>query len=413
MRSTGRWLAAVIGIVACGASETSGPALHAAIADTTLPAARSVPRFQIDTVVRGLSVPWGLAWTPDGRMLMTERSGRISILRADSSMTTWATLDVFGDAPGIGPESGLMGIAVAPDFERTGHVFVVATTWRSRGDRDGSLLTRLWRRTAQVVSPAEGLRLRNSVIRFTDRDGVGTDSVTIYTAPTSHYHAGGGIAFGPDGMLYVSVGDALSPRLAPVRSAPVGKLLRLTPSGAIPADNPTSGSPTWAAGLRNTQAFGWLPNGTLIGVDHGPSGMPQEGGRAGLDEMNVLRAGEDYGWPRDAGKWFSPGKTPPIFVWESAIAPAGLVILASADTAPHARLLVAGLRGQLELLDLESRGEQLVPLARSVLIDKQFGRLRTLARGPDGAIFLTTSNRDARGVARPGDDLLLRLRLQD
>jgi aldose sugar dehydrogenase len=370
--------------------------------------------FTLDTIARDLQIPWGIARTPDGRLLVTERHGRISVIYPDGSQSFWAELDVYGEAEGIGPESGLLGIALDPDFENTGHVFVLATTWRSPETRRNSLGSRLQRRLNAAMGSSRSLPFENQVLRFTERDGVGADSVTIIKSlPTNHYHAGGGLAFGPDGMLYLSQGDAMLPALAPDARSTVGKILRYERDGSIPADNPSAESAVWATGLRNTQAFGWLRDGTLFGVDHGPSGMEQEGGRMGHDELNHLVAGANYGWPTTIGWSVVAGHQAPLWVWETAIAPAGLAVLDDSHGFPARSILVGGLRGQLEWLTVAQDGDAWRVDGRRQLINGTLGRIRSVFAAPDGAIYLTTSNRDVRGVARPGDDLLLRLRVLD
>jgi aldose sugar dehydrogenase len=371
--------------------------------------------MQVDTLARGLVVPWGITSLPDGRVLITERPGRIRVLDAEGlAPRPWATLDVHSEFQSWGPESGLLGIAAASDFATSREVFVLATVWRSEGDRAATLAARLWRRLAGTISPRASFILKNRVIRFTERDGHGVDpTVIVDDLPAHHYHAGGGIAFGPDGRLYVSVGDATRPELLASDDLLLGAILRYERDGTVPADNPVEGSPVFARGLRNTQAFAWLPDGTMLGAEHGPSGMTQEAGRAGNDEVNVLRAGADYGWPRATGWEEIDGAEPPLWVWREAIAPGGLAAERRGATAgpDSATILVAGLRRRLERLVL-TRGPdgRWRAVSLDTLLGGAWGRLRTLAVAPDGSVLLATSNRDARGQAGPHDDLILRLR---
>lgn len=190
----------------------------------------------------------------------------------------------------------------------------------------------------------------------------------------------------------------------------MGKLLRYTRIGGIPAEQPVPDSPVFARGLRNTQAFAWLPDGMLLGVDHGPTGMEQEQRRRGQDELNVLRAGGDYGWPHVTGWQTASGITSPAWMWPDAIAPAGLPVR-PATSPDSAQLLVAGLRGQLEQLTLACANGVRHKAARTTLLDGTYGRLRSVVVASDGSVLLTTSNRDARGIARPGDELVVRLTL--
>jgi glucose/arabinose dehydrogenase len=367
---------------------------------------------RVDTLLRGLEVPWGVAVLADGGLFVAERPGRIRYLaRGADSSVVWATLDVYAKDPGIGPEAGLMGIAVDPDTSRGLVLYAMATTWRTPGDRARALPTRLWRRVASLASPVGALKYKNQILRLTKTaDGAVRTDVLVDDLPTAFYHAGGGLAVGPDGLLYATVGDALLPPLARDPRVPVGKLLRYRRDGGVPEDNPAPDSPVFARGLRNTQAFAWLPDGTLLGVDHGPTGMQQEQRRRDQDELNVLKSGGDYGWPHVTGWQTATGITSPAWMWERAIAPAGLAVRpsASADTA---QVLVGGLRGSLEQLTLVRTAGTWTVAARAVVADGTFGRIRTVVVAPDGSALLTTSNRDVRGVRRPGDDLLLRVTL--
>ncbi len=392
---------------------SSPPAVHGIAApDTTLPTPATSTILTIDTLARDLVVPWGVALAPDGRIFVAERPGRIRVVQNGRLRPEpWATLDVYAEEIGIGPETGLMGIALAPDFASTGHIYVVATTWRSVGDRERTLFHRILRRIGGLGNPEAALRYRNQVVRFTEREGRGSDPrVIVDDLAVAFYHAGGGIAFGPDGSLYVSVGDALLPTRASHVDSHIGRLLRYHADGRVPDDNPTPGNPTWARGLRNTQAFTWLADGTMLGVEHGPSGMAQENGRGGHDELNVLEAGANYGWPDAIGWESAGGSRVPVWTWREPIAPGGV----SAYRGPIADwaggVLVAGLRGRLDRIVLERSGEHHRATAMETLLNGEFGRLRTVVVDTSGSIYLTTSNRDARGVARVGDDLLLRLK---
>ena len=380
--------------------------------DSVLAAPVKALHFAVDTVARGLEIPWSLAIVPDGRILLSERYGAIRTIQDGRLLERpWATVNVYARDSIVWPESGLMGIALAPNFAVSGHVFVVATSWRTEGDRTAALPRRLWRRLGGWFSPEVGLRLKTQVIRVTDRDGIGTDpQVIVDDLPANHYHAGGGLAFGPDGKLYVSIGDVLLPELVDSPESLAGKILRYNPDGTIPADNPKRGSAVYASGLRNSQAFVWLPDGTMLAVDHGPSGMPQEGGRAGQDELNAVLPGRNYGWPTEAGWNDMSGSEPPLWVWQAGLAPAGMAIWGGSTAEDSATILIGGLRRRLERVELVRGSSGWQVAARDTVLDGTWGRLRAIHRAPDGALYVTTSNRDARGTATPSDDLLLRLR---
>ncbi len=416
MRSARTWLVALFAAVvsvACGAEAPLAPSEQTAVsAAPELTLLRSALRLRVDTLARGLKVPWAVVTLPDGRLLISERGGRIVALDTSSGQQTeWARLSVYAEDPDWGPESGLLGLALAPDFEKSKQVFAMATRWKSAGDRDGALLRRVQRRVAGLMKPEWGLPFENQIIRLTERDGIGTDSVVmVRRLPANHYHVGGGLAFGPDGMLYASVGDVLHPKLALKTRSSAGKILRYRPDGSVPDDNPDAGSPVWASGLRNTQAFDWLSDGTMLGTDHGPTGMTQEAGRAGNDELNVLIRAASYGWPDIAGLQSAEPHRQPIWLWRQAIAPAGMSVYRGFDARWASSVFVAGLRGGVERIALarDDSGAWRVA-ARESLALPSLGRVRGVRSLGDGSLLVFTSNRDARGQAGPNDDLLLRL----
>jgi glucose/arabinose dehydrogenase len=337
----------------------------------------------LDTLASSLEVPWGLAFAPDGRIFVTERAGRIRVIEHDSlRRPPWATLDVAADG-----EAGLMGIAISPDFARDHHIFVVAT----------------------VRTPAG---LVNRVVRFTDVAGIGTSpTVIVDSIPSNELHAGDAIAFGPDGKLYVATGDARSPMRAGDMRSLAGKILRYMPDGSVPADNPTPGSPVYARGLRNAQGLAWRDDGVMVATDHGPSGFPNELYRTGHDELNVVRAGGNYGWPRAAGRTRFSRSIAPIAEWTPSIAPAGVAFYTGTEIPEwKGNVFVGALIGeQLKRLVLDGTGDAVRVVAEQRVL-RGIGRIRAVVMGPDGFLYVTTSDRDGRGNWRKGDDHVFRLR---
>ena len=373
LRIVGLATALVLVLMAAGRGRPQTLALPAAHAQ----AANAQPRWE--TVASGLEVPWALAFAPDGRLFVTERPGRVRVIhKGRLRPEPWATLGV--EATG---EAGLMGIALAPDFARSGHVFVVGTFQR-------------------------GSQLVNRVLRLTDRDGRGRDTkVIVDKIPAATQHAGDALAFGPDGMLYVATGDVRQPRLAQDRRSLAGKILRYRADGTVPPDNPFPGSPVYALGLRNPQGLAWSAGGELFATDHGPSGFRNEAKRRHRDELNVIRRGANYGWPVVAGASQDKRFLPPLAAWTPAIAPSGLAF-------HRGQIFVAALRGQqLRRVTLRrapgSRTGWRVD-GQQALLHRQLHRLRAVATGPNGALYFTTSNRDQLSSKRlPGDDRVLRL----
>jgi aldose sugar dehydrogenase len=372
----------------------------------------------VDTIATGLEVPWDVDFAPDGRIFLTERPGRVRVV-VDGQLRPepWAELEVFGTHPDLRPESGLMGIALAPDFEETGHVYLMATVSTIPANRILRALDRMARRFRAMTSDAPDTRWHSRVYRMTDRDGFGAERrVIIDGLPASYYHAGGGLAFGPDGKLYLTTGDVLDPGKAQEPRSLVGALLRYEADGSVPPDNPVPGSPVVAHGLRNAQGLAWHPRtDQLFVTEHGPSFLPHEDGRHGKDEINVIVPGGNYGWPVLAGDGDGGGRfVPPLLVWTPAIAPPALTFYDGCMLPWNGDLLVTGLRGQqlrrLRLSQDSTHATGWRVAEEEVLLEGVYGRLRRVVMGPDGDVYLTTSNRDGRGRAREGDDLLLRLR---
>lgn len=365
--------------------------------------------LRVDTVASGLEVPWAFDFAPDGRIFLTERVGRVrvvenGVLRAEP----WAEFGVHARDAEWRPESGLMGIALAPDFARTGHVYVVGTFRRDEGP-----LGRVWRAVASRVSSAPVSPWENRVYRLTDRGGRGVErTLVVGGLPAWHYHAGSALAFGPDGMLYVTTGDVTRSPEAQDGESLAGKVLRYRPDGSVPADNPVPGSPVYAAGFRNSQGLAWHPEtGELFAAEHGPTAMAHEGARWGHDEVNVVARGANYGWPVVAGRQAHPGFTPPAMEWSSGMAPSGIAVYTGPHAAWRGNLFVGGLRGRQlgrVVVERDARGTPRAVRQQSLLRD-QVGRIRGVRMGPDGALYVTTSNRDGRGTPRPGDDHLLRV----
>lgn len=377
------------------------------------------PRLRTEPVAEGLVVPWAIDFAPDGRIFLTERPGRIRIIENGALVEDeWAELDVYQEG-----EAGLMGIALAPDFETSGHVYVAGTFHASRsGPAWTQGIERVYRRASLSMDPlpsrqAGGIEVR--VYRLTERDGRGEDLTPIVEGiPGGRLQVGTTLAFGPDGSLYVTTGDVLEPGLAQDSSSLAGKILRYRPDGTIPDDNPTEGSPVLAVGLRNVQGLDWHPETEdLFVTDHGPSGLPTEGDRTGGDELNRIVPRGNYGWPAVAGLSDEPDFIPPLSEWTPAIAPSGIAIYSGEALPWFGNVLIGALRGEHlrrvvieEDRDLDT-GWRVI--CEEALFESEFGRIREVRAGPDGAIYLTTSNQDGRGRPASEDDRLLRILPED
>lgn len=419
--ATRRWAVALVSAISVSGCEgDSGPeqaAPSSALEQRAPVLITSGAAVALDTVVTNLEVPWALDFAPDGRVFVTERGGQVrvienGVLRAEP----WATLPVFARDEIIGPESGLMGIALAPDFASSGHVFVIGTFWkRSQGGLSG-VIDKVYRRGASLLSPGAAIPYENRVYRLTDGGGKGVDAtVVIDDLPANHYHAGGALEFGPDGNLWVTTGEALASAFSNDPETASGRILRYRADGSVPEDNPIPGSPVYAIGLRNPQALAWHPErNLLVTTEHGPSGLPHEDGRSGKDELNLVTPGANLGWPVVAGRAGDTRFVDPVREWSPAIAPGGIAFYTGAYGPWRGNAFVGGLRGQqLRRVVFDSSAAaagQLKVIEEEVLLSQTVGRIRAVRMGPDGQLWITTSNRDGRGVSSSQDDLVLRVR---
>lgn len=220
----------------------------------------------------------------------------------------------------------------------------------------------------------------NRVVRL---EPDGAQRVLVRGIARGFIHDGGRLRFGPDGSLYASTGDAARPNLAPDPGSVNGKVLRIDPE--------TGRATVWSRGHRNVQGLCFAPGGRLLATEHGPQGD---------DEVNVLTMGFDGGWPDATGNG--------IRNYPSSIAPAGCAVYdATSIPAWRGSMLFATLRGQgLRRLSFRQDGSV---ADEEVLLARQLGRLREVAVGPDGAVYVSTSNRDGRGNPRQGDDRIVRI----
>jgi len=381
-----RWmamLAAVLAVAAgsgCVTAESLTPQPAVQPAQPTAPERyqtqpSSPSPYQVETVAEQLQVPWALAIAPDGRLFFTERPGTVRVI-ADGQLLPEPVIQF--EAPFVQEgEGGLLGLSLDPAFAQNQFLYVYHTY------RDGD---KIYNRL---------LRLRESNNRAV------IDKILIDRIPGNRFHNGGRIAFGPDGYLYVTTGDALEPQLAQQRDSLAGKILRISRDGAVPADNPFPGSPVYSLGHRNPQGLAWNPeNGQLYASEHGQSAH---------DEMNRILPGANYGWPLIQGDEQADGlRRPVLHSGTTTWAPSGMTFVRQGPWS--GRLLVANLRGE-QVLSLRIPAENPDRAAEvEPLFPDGFGRIRDVVEGPDGSLYLLTNNRDGRGTVREGDDKIIRLR---
>jgi glucose/arabinose dehydrogenase len=322
-------------------------------------------------VLTDLDTPWDLDFLPGGAVVVTSRDGVEVLLLRDTGPVTLGGpgAQELADDTDTSGEGGLLGVAVVPP-----------------ADGDEALDLLLYRTTSSG----------NQVVRTTldpEAGELGALRPVLTGIPAGRTHNGGRIAVGPDGMLWVATGDAGAPDLAQDESSLAGKVLRLTLDGAPAPDNPEPGSPVWSLGHRNVQGLGWDADGALVA---------SEFGQDRIDELNVLEPGGNYGWPVVEGTGGGEGLIDPVITWTPAEAsPSGLAVTGDA-------VYVAALRGR-RLWQVPWAGS--APAGEVVpLLVGDLGRLRHVAVGPDGALWVLTHNTDGRGSPQEGDDRLVRLR---
>jgi glucose/arabinose dehydrogenase len=368
----------IAGTLLTGCGDADGGA-QAPAGTAQAPAGTSTPRPSaagVTTIATGLQVPWGIAFLPDGTALVTERGAGWRDFNDPPVMPRVLSVSPAGQVTevlrlsGVSArgEGGLLGIAVSPNYTTDRWVYVYYTT------------------------PDD-----NRIARF--RLGQSQPPEPILTGiPSGLTHNGGRLAFGPDGMLYATTGDArASGNIPQDRASLGGKILRITPDGQPAPGNPFPRSPVYSMGHRNVQGLAWDAQGRLFA---------SELGEDRFDELNLIEPGRNYGWPLVEGAADDRRFTNPIatFVPRDG-SPSGMAIVGD-----HA--YIACLRGQrLRRVGLDGRDNE------SLLVG-QYGRLRAAAAAPDGSLWLLTSNRDnlsnafdPRAPITADDDRILRLTL--
>ncbi|KAA5803702.1 PQQ-dependent sugar dehydrogenase [Alkalicaulis satelles] len=329
--------------------------------------------YQLTVIASGLNHPWGLAFLPDGAMLVTERNGAVRLIDGDGNLQDAAVTggpdDVFA-----GGQGGLLDIVLAPDFETSGLVYISYSAGTASANHPA-----LWRG------------------RF-DGQGFSGGETVFRAVPdrATEHHYGGRMVFLPDGSLVLTLGDGFAYReRAQHRDDHLGAIVRLTHGGAAPEDNPFHAGGGAAAyvysyGHRNVQGLAFDPQtGVLWSHEHGPRGG---------DELNVIEPGVNYGWPVVSqgidytGARISPFETlpdfpEPVHVWTPSIAPSGLAL-------HEGDLYVTALAGRaLHRLELDDQGR----VARETrLLTERGQRLRHVLSGPDGALWLLTDAPDGQ-----------------
>ncbi len=314
-------------------------------------------------VADDLNIPWELVFLPNGDMFITERPGDLLLVGTDRETIAVSGVTHRG-------EGGLLGLALHPDFSLNSWIYLYITTTTDNG---------LENRVERYVLQGTTLLDRTVIL-----DGI----------PGASNHDGGRLAFGPDGMLYITTGDAGIEHNAQNRENLAGKILRVRDDGSVPADNPFDNE-IYSYGHRNVQGIAWDEQGRLWATEHGRSGV-----RSGYDEINEIIAGGNYGWPDIEGDEIAPNMITPY--WHSGAndtwAPSGMAYL-------DGKLFFAGLRG--EALYAVAVGNEASGV--TAYFEGDYGRLRTVTVGSDGMLYVLTNNRDGRGTPVAQDDRLIRI----
>ena len=363
-------------------------AVLAAMPAAAEPFPSSAGPLAIETVAGGLVHPWSLAFLPDGSMLVTERPGRMRIVSRGGQLSAplMGVPQVYAHS-----QAGLMDAILARDFEQSHKIFFCYAEPHDGGARIAVATARL----------LEGKRL---VDGNTPRL-VGVDIIFRQRGPADHgLNIGCRMVQAPDGNLFVTLGDHFTDaKMAQTLDNDIGKIVRLTPDGKAPPDNPFVGKKDalpeiWAYGLRNAEGLAFNPaNGQLWEQEHGPKGG---------DEINIIEKGANYGWPVvsygvnydgtpvGTGKQHHSGMVDSIWHWTPSIAPSGMAF--------YTGNLFPGWKGSLfngalkfELVSrLELNGDKVVKEER--ILHELHERIRDVRQGPDGALYLLTDNEAGR-----------------
>lgn len=325
----------------------------------------------IQTILTNLEIPWEITFLPNSDLLITQRIG--SLLHITENGTQ--TIPVSG-VEHIG-EGGLLGLALHPNFNENNYLYLYLTS-----ESENGLINRVER---YVFSPQNHTLSQKTTI--------------LDNIPGARYHDGGRIAFGPDGLLYITTGDAGKTDLSQDTSSLAGKILKITDDGKVPENNPFSNE-VFSYGHRNPQGIDWDQQGRLWSSEHGPSVVT-----TGFDEVNLITPGSNYGWPEITGDETKEGMLAPTIQSgsEETWAPADLAVYKNL-------IFFSGLRGE-GLYSAIIDGDKLINIKKH--FDGEYGRIRAVVVDPTQQwLYFTTSNTDGRGSATEADDKVVRVNLQ-
>ena len=329
-----------------------------------------LPAPTIDTaeiLVTNLDKPWAIAFA-DERIFVSEKSGKIHVVtpsgKLDSPLISLQTPEIFG--------GGLLGITTHPDFENNHYLYAYYTYEENEN---------LW----------------NKVIRITEENSKAVDVITILDKiPGSAFSNGGVIKFGPDGKLYVGTGSVSDYSDEPQNlDSLAGKILRLNDDGTIPSDNPFEKSYVFSLGHRNPTGLAWNSQGQMYATDSGPTKN---------DEINLIKAGSNYGWPEVQCFSKIVNLVNPLECFDPGLEPGGIIFYSGDKFDIDNQMILATQKAtNLFKVQINDDGVNLDRILSGV------GRIRDVGQGPDGYVYIITTNTDGKAFPAPDDDKLLRI----
>jgi glucose/arabinose dehydrogenase len=336
--------------------------------------------YKVEIFAENLEVPWSIVFTDSNRILITERPGRLRVIK--NGKIEQEPIHVFEEISSKG-EEGLMGLTLDPDYKANKIIYI-----------------------SYAYKINDNMRVK--VMQYKD-DGkdISEGKIIIDNLPAAQYHCGCRLKFGPDKKLYITTGDAGNREYAQDLDKLFGKILRLNSDGSIPLDNPFPNSPIWCYGNRNSQGIDWYPGTDIMWeTEHGPSGFDGPGGG---DEVNIIVKGKNYGWPIVHHRDHKDGMEDPILEFTPAVAPASGMFYRSGVISGFKNNFFFGcLIGNGIMRVVVDEKNPTKPLSFEKICTT-YGRIRDVAEGPDGAIYFGTSNRDGRGHVADGDDKIYRM----
>jgi aldose sugar dehydrogenase len=323
------------------------------------------PRRAVSTIAQNLEAPRAVDIAHDGRIFFIEKIGRLRVILPNG---TFVHEPVITIPVAHSQDNGLLGLALHPRFDEN-HLIYLFYTYESSG------------------------KLYNKVLAITEkRNKIISEKVIIENIPGALFNNGGRLKFGPDGKLYISTGDAATPNLSQDIKSLAGKILRVDSDGSIPTDNPFSDSAVYSFGHRNVQGLAWQPTTKQL--------YATEESGFGTDEINLIRAGRNYGWPSQECNAIDRKFENPLFCFNPSIGATGATF--NITNADKGDLIIGTLKGYLRVIHLESK------IQSNILVG--YGSLRDVTYAQDGSLYVVTSNNEeGSAVVKRNDDRILRI----